>query len=142
MSCLPASPSRRSSSLTRTCVSPKTVEMPRICNSGLRSANTTAKASSTSSPMSVSMIIFSGEFCGGDWPYAAVNRINKSRSKIAVGQRNICTSLSRQQYSTKYKKHVNENEDEGQIVLSLARKAGHGQGEYLKRGCRFSCHFA
>src|SRR5205823_12622900 len=47
---------------------PKVVVMPRICNSGLRKASARAKASSMSSPMSVSRITFSGRAGGGeDW---------------------------------------------------------------------------
>src|SRR5580692_4856702 len=55
---LPVSASRRSTSRARSCVSPQAVVMPRISSSGLVSARPTAKASSTSSPMSVSMMIF------------------------------------------------------------------------------------
>src|SRR6478672_2888300 len=50
----------RSSILARVGVSPKLAEKPSTWNSGLESAKATAKASSMSSPMSVSMMTFSG----------------------------------------------------------------------------------
>src|SRR6266851_7476011 len=62
MSVPPVSLRKRLSRRARRCVSPQALEMPNICNSGLRSASPTAKASSISPPMSVSMIIFSVAF--------------------------------------------------------------------------------
>src|SRR5882762_924646 len=68
MSGRPASARKRSRSLARASVSPKVVVIPRIWTSGLRRARATAKASSMSSPMSVSMMAFSGEAgVGVDW---------------------------------------------------------------------------
>jgi len=68
----PASARKRSRSLARVSVSPKVVVMPRICSSGLRRARATAKASSMSSPMSVSMITFSEEVFSGRQDWAAI----------------------------------------------------------------------
>src|SRR6266478_1918854 len=62
MSVRPVSFRRRLSSRARRCVSPQALEIPKIWNSGLCRASPTAKASSISLPMSVSMIIFSVAF--------------------------------------------------------------------------------
>src|SRR5258707_9945689 len=53
---------KKLSKRARICVSPQAIEIPRIWNSGLCRGSPTAKASSMSLPMSVSMMIFSVAF--------------------------------------------------------------------------------
>jgi len=96
MSGRPTSARKRSRSLARVSVSPKVVVMPRICNSGLRRARATAKASSMSSPMSVSRITFSGRAfsegagVGEDWPEQTGEAIRVAQSRM---QTRIAASL-------------------------------------------------
>jgi len=66
------------------------VVTPRICSSGLRKASASAKASSTSSPMSVSMITFSGSTLlggagvGEGWPQLMGKAMKMAQPRMQV----------------------------------------------------------
>src|SRR2546429_5670674 len=81
----PTSARKRSRSFARVSVSPKVVVMPMICNSGLRRESAMAKASSMSSPISVSMITFSGRAgAGEDWPLLVGEAIRNAQTTMEM----------------------------------------------------------
>ncbi len=95
---------RRSTMRARSAVSPQAVVKPRISSSGLVRARPRAKASSTSSPMSVSMMIFvlagaSGDVnradgCANCAPSAgaAARKTSATTRNIRIGIFNLCAS--------------------------------------------------